>query len=115
MEFINSIFVYGTLQPGKQYEKILKNLKGVWSKGYIFGKMVNIGFGSNYGYPAIKLNKKGSKIYGMILKSKNLKKTISKLDKFEGKDYKRVTTYVYLLNGKKLKAYIYQLKSKEGF
>ena len=51
----------------------------------------------------------------MILKSKNLKKTISKLDKFEGKDYKRVTTYVYLLNGKKLKAYIYQLKSKEGF
>ena len=43
-------------------------------KGYVFGKLININHGEDYGYPAIKLEKKASKIHGMIFKADNLKK-----------------------------------------
>ena len=36
MKQINSIFVYGTLQPGKQNQHILKKLNGTWKEGYVF-------------------------------------------------------------------------------
>ena len=110
MSQINSIFVYGTLQLGKQNQNILKKLNGVWKKGYIFGKLLNISHGPDYGYPGLKIDKKGKKIYGMIFQSKNLEKNIKKIDKFEGAEYKRVISKVYLINGFKLKAYVYELK-----
>ena len=71
MKQINSIFVYGTLQPGKQNQPILKKLNGTWKKGYVMGTLFNINRSDNYGYPAIKIDKNGSKIYGMLLKSKD--------------------------------------------
>ena len=46
----------------------------------------------------------------MIFQSKNLEKNIKKIDKFEGAEYKRVISKVYLINGFKLKAYVYELK-----
>ena len=55
MSQINSIFVYGTLQPGKQNGKILKKIKGTWKKGFVFGKLINISKGINYGYPVIEI------------------------------------------------------------
>ena len=42
MRSVNSIFVYGSLQPGKQHEDLLKNLKGSWKKAFVFGNMINI-------------------------------------------------------------------------
>ena len=61
MSQINSIFVYGTLQPGKQNGKILKKIKGTWKKGFVFGKLINISKGINYGYPVIEIKKKVTK------------------------------------------------------
>ena len=46
------------------------------NKGYVFGKLINIGFGSDYGYPGLKLEKGGSKIFGMVFQSKNLEKKL---------------------------------------
>ena len=112
MNQINSIFVYGTLQPGKQNGKILKKIKGTWKKGFVFGKLINISKGINYGYPVIEIKKKGDKIFGMVFLSKNLKKIINKLDVFEGKDYKRIITNVNLTNGTKIKSYIYIINNK---
>jgi len=110
MEKINSIFVYGTLQPGKQNYHILKNLNGTWKKGYVMGTLFNINRSDNYGYPAIKIDKNGSKIYGMLLKSKDLEQKILQLDEFEGKEYKRMITEVTLEDNTKAKAYIYELR-----
>ena len=107
---INSIFVYGTLQPGKQNNHLLSDCRGTWKKGYVFGKLININHGEDYGYPAIKLEKKASKSHGMIFKADNLKKKLIELDKFEGKDYKRVITDVILDDGTVIKAYIYEYK-----
>ena len=111
MKIINNLFVYGTLQKGKQHESILKNLRGRWKKGYVNGKLFNIGSGANYGYPAIKLNKKGSKIYGMIFQSKDIKKNLKKIDQFEGNDYKRVISKINnLKNRSKTESYIFVIK-----
>ena len=45
MKNIENLFVYGTLQKGKQHENFLKNLNGTWKKGYVFGNLINIGVG----------------------------------------------------------------------
>ena len=110
-EKINSIFVYGSLQRGMQNCHLLKDINGTWKKGYVIGTLINIGKGENYGFPAIKLDEKGSKIYGMIL-GQDLEKNLFKLDKFEGGDYKRVVTVVTLEDNSEIKAYTYQLRKK---
>ena len=48
----------------------------------------------------------------MVFDSKNLEKKIEEIDKFEGKNYKRVVTEIYLENGSKIQAYLYELKKK---
>ena len=42
MNIINNLFVYGTLQKGKQHESILKILKGSWKKGYVKGYRLSV-------------------------------------------------------------------------
>ena len=101
MRQINRIFVYGSLQPGMQNESILKNLNGNWKKGFVLGELLNINSGENYGYPVLKINKIGSKIYGMVFESYEIKK------KIEGENYKRIIGEVYLESGLKKEAYIY--------
>ncbi len=96
MKVIDNLFVYGTLQKGKQHENFLNNLKGSWKKGYVFGELINISSGPDYGYPALKLDAKGSKIYGMIFHSKDLESHIKKIDKFEGDSYKRIISKIIL-------------------
>ena len=110
MKNIENLFVYGTLQKGKQHEKILGNIKGKWKKGYVNGKLYNISSGSNYGYPGLKLDPKRLKIYGMIFQSKNLENYIKKIDKFEGNNYKRVISKVCLEDGTLINSYLYETK-----
>ncbi len=46
----------------------------------------------------------------MLLKSKDLEQKIFQLDKFEGKEYKRIITEVTLKDNTKAEAYIYELR-----
>ena len=59
MKNIENLFVYGTLQKGKQHQSILGKIKGKWKKGYVNGKLYNISSGPDYGYPCLKLDPKG--------------------------------------------------------
>ena len=68
-----TIFLYGTLQLGKQNQHILKELNGTWKKGYVIRTLINKGWGSEYRFPGLKLNKNRSKICGMLFQSKELK------------------------------------------
>ena len=79
MKNIENLFVYGTLQKGKQHQSILGKIKGKWKKGYVNGTLYNISSGPDYGYPGLKLDPKGLKIYGMIFQSKNLENYIKKI------------------------------------
>ena len=90
MRQINRIFVYGSLQPGMQNESILKNLNGNWKKGFVLGELLNINSGENYGYPVLKINKIGSKIYGMVFESYEIKKRLRKLISLREKTIKEL-------------------------
>ena len=102
-------FLYGTLQIRKQHENILRELGGNWQKGYNTVSWL-ISAGPDY-FTLLKLDKKGAKICGMVFDSK-FREKIEEIDKFEGKNYKRVVTEIYLENGSKIQAYLYELKKK---
>ena len=106
---INSLFVYGSLQPGAANENYLNHIKGTWKQGYVLGNLISKGWGNKIGFPVIQLDNKGEKIGGWLLESDNLQNNLNMLDDFEGKEYKRSTTNVYLNDGLKQLAYIYEL------
>jgi len=108
---IEHLFVYGTLVPGRQNEHILKNIGGAFQKAYIFGDLIQEGWGASMGCPALKINENGIKIDGYIFSSKNLSKNWKKLDDFEGAEYLRILSKVTLENGNFIDAYIYTLKN----
>ena len=107
---IEHLFVYGTLVPGRQNEHILKNIGGTFQKAYIFGNLIQEGWGASMGCPALKINVNGTKIDGYIFSSKNLSSNWTELDDFEGSEYLRVLSKVTLENGSFIDAYIYTLK-----
>ncbi len=106
---IKSLFVYGSLQPGAENEKYLKDIKGSWKEGYVLGNLVTEGWGSQIGFPVIRLNNKGDQIKGWLLESDELDRYWKILDEFEGEEYKRSVTDIYLKDGSKQLAYIYEL------
>ena len=110
MKVIDNLFVYGTLQKGKQHDNFLNNISGKWKKGYVVGQLLNISSGPDYGYPALKLDAKGSKIYGMVFHSKDLESHIKKIDEFEGDNYKRIISKIILEDGSQVESYLYELK-----
>ncbi len=110
MNTINSLFVYGTLAPGRPNEHVLESIEGSWKEASVTGKLYKKGWGATLGYPAIILDKGGEKIEGFLFTSDNITAHWHKLDKFEGKEYKRTLTKVILNNGTKVDAYIYSLR-----
>ena len=48
----------------------------------------------------------------MIFQSKNLENYIKKIDEFEGNNYKRVISKVFLKNGSKINSYLYEINRK---
>ena len=106
---IKALFVYGSLQPGAENEKYLKHINGSWKEGYALGNLVTEGWGSKIGFPVIRLNNKGDQIKGWLLESDELDRNWKMLDEFEGEEYKRSVTDIYLKDGSKQLAYIYEL------
>lgn len=106
---IKALFVYGSLQPGAENDKYLKHIKGEWKEGYALGNLVTEGWGSKIGFPVIRLNNEGEQIKGWLLESDELDRNWKMLDEFEGEEYKRSVTEIYLKDGSKQLAYIYEL------
>ena len=107
---IKTLFVYGTLAPGRPNEHILKKIGGSWKKGSVSGKSLQEGWGADMGYPAIILDKKGDKIKVFLFSSDKLPEYWQELDAFEGEAYERVVAEVKLEDNTSTKAYIYALK-----
>ena len=94
----------------KTARKNIKKINGRWKKGFVNGKLLNLNSESDYGYPGLKLDKKGSKIYGMIFNSKDLTDYIKKIDKFEGDSYKKSNFKIKLEDGTQVESYLYEIK-----
>lgn len=110
---IEKLFVYGTLGLGRPNEHILNNIGGTWEVATVSGILIDEGWGSEMGYPAISLDENGKEVEGFIFSSNNLSDNWDKLDKFEGEAYHRVLTNAKLKNKNMTEVYIYALRSKD--
>ncbi len=105
-----SLFIYGTLAPGRPNEHILKNVKGKWEKAFVKGKLLHQGWGAEMGFPGIVLNDTEEEIEGYIFTSNELFDKWNELDAFEGEEYARIITQARLSNNQVVESYIYSLK-----
>ena len=103
------LFVYGTLAPNKPNEHILAAITGTWTTGYVQGTLKEAGWGAKLGFAGLILDENGQHILGHLFSSEQLEQIWHSLDAFEGDEYKRVLTDVYLHNGQIQQAFIYVL------
>ena len=50
---MESLFVYGTLGPGRPNAHILEKIGGTWCEGHVSGSLINEGWGGETGYAGI--------------------------------------------------------------
>lgn len=108
---MEKLFVYGTLGPGRPNEHILKKIGGTWKKGFVRGRLFKEGWGSEMGFPGIRLEEKVETIQGFVFYSNKLGDCWAVLDKFEGAAYQRIKTVITLEDTEEeVEAFIYALK-----
>ena len=100
---------YGSLAPGRPNHQQLAGLAGHWSKGQVYGTLIDRGWGAGLGYPALLLDPGGSAIPVQVFESMDLPDHWPRLDDFEGPGYQRVVTTVQTPAGE-VAASIYVLR-----
>lgn len=108
---METLFVYGTLGPGRPNAHIMENIGGTWLNGSVEGTLEQKGWGAEMGYPGIVLDKSGNRVNGFLFSSENLTANWKVLDDFEGEEYERVPVEVITEHGEKIQSSIYMLKS----
>ena len=108
---METLFVYGTLGPGRPNAHIMENIGGTWLNGSVEGTLEQKGWGAEMGYPGIVLDKSGNRVNGFLFSSENLATNWKILDDFEGEEYERVPVEVTTERGDKVQSSIYMLKS----
>ena len=108
-----SLFVYGSLQPGRSNARVLESIGGSWTRASVRGHLKPKGWGAKLGYAALVLDAHGDKVEGFVFTSENLAPHLHALDEFEGSEYKRALTAVTLEDGSEPQAYIYVLNESE--
>jgi gamma-glutamylcyclotransferase (GGCT)/AIG2-like uncharacterized protein YtfP len=107
------LFVYGTLAPGRPNEHVLAEVPGEWEPAVVAGRLVDGGWGSALGYPAIVLDPEGpDRVDGVLFSSPELGEHWERLDDFEGEAYERVQTTASLSDGRVVTAHVYALRAQ---
>ena len=101
------LFVYGTLGPKGPNRHVLAEIGGSWLNGSVHGRLGNVGWGAEMGYPAIELDPNAELVHGHVFESEHLPDHWDELDAFEGNEYERVLTIVELPDRTLVDAYIY--------
>lgn len=107
---IAGLFVYGSLQPGRENAFRLERIGGQWLKGSVRGTLLDRGWGAGIGFPALIPDDGGEEIIGYLFRSPQLDSAWPELDAFEGSDYERVSVRVTLTGGQKVDAHVYALR-----
>jgi len=90
---------YGTLAPGRPNHNQLTDLEGNWRRGTVRGKLVEVGWGAELGFPGLVLDPSGNIIEVYIFESLDLPDHWRRLDEFEGAGYRRAVTLVSTSDG----------------
>ena len=104
-----ALFTYGSLQPGGSNEHVLAGLDGSWTRASVRGRLLEEGWGSELGYPALVLDAEAGPVDGWLFRSSDLERHWTRLDAFEGADYERRCARVRLEDGSSAEAWIYVL------
>ena len=102
--------VYGSLIPGKENHHIVEPISGVWSTGYVQGDFYDRGWGAGIGYPAVSWRAGGPSVPVYILTASGLSEHWSRLDDFEGSDYRRILVPVFSDTGTLIVCNLYELR-----
>ncbi len=100
--------VYGTLAPGRPNHHQLSSWSGRWTAGTVRGRLLEEGWGVEFGYPGIVLDPDGPTVSVQLFESSDLPDHWTRLDEFEGSGYRRTLTTVTTAEGSPL-ASIYVL------
>ena len=103
---------YGTLGPGRPNDHQLDGLGGRWLEGYVYGRLVDAGWGASLGFPALIIDPRGSAIQVQVFESVDLPAHWTRLDDFEGPSYQRVATTVHTPTGD-VDSCIYVLEARD--
>jgi len=91
--------VYGSLAPGRENEHILAPIPGSWSRGSVRGFLNEAGWGTSLGYPSLVWDVNGPEVAVQIFESRELPEHWSRIDDFEGPEYRRILVPVVLSEG----------------
>ena len=106
-----TLFVYGTLGPGRPNAHVLEGIGGSWQEGHVGGTLLHKGWGAEMGFPGIVLDDSGNRVNGFVFSSEKLAENWQILDDFEGKGYERVPVEVTTNDGSTVTSCIYMLKA----
>ncbi len=101
---------YGSLAPGRVNHKQLAGLSGDWRRGTVKGRLVEVGWGSALGYPALVLDPQGTDVDVFLFESAELPEHWARLDEFEGSGYRRAIAQIQTAEGE-VSACIYVVNS----
>ena len=87
--------VYGSLAPGKENHHVVSHLSGRWVKAHVHGELLDRGWGSGLGYPAMRWHPDGEPIEVDLLESLDLPEAWDEIDEFEGSGYARILVPIY--------------------
>ena len=90
---------YGTLAPGRVNHHQLADLRGTWRQGTVRGRLVEVGWGAEHGYPGLILDPSGHPVEVHVFESPDLPDHWPRLDAFEGAGYRRVITQARTRDG----------------
>lgn len=100
--------IYGSLGRGGSNHHEVADLRGRWITGTVRGRLLASGWGAAEGYPGLILDPGGDLVPVELLISADLPAHWSRLDAFEGEEYRRVVTGVDTPEGP-LDACLYEL------
>ncbi|MBW1214433.1 gamma-glutamylcyclotransferase [Pantoea allii] len=106
---METLFVYGTLCPGRSNAHILEGIGGIWQTGFVSGFYFPEGRGAATGFPGIVVDDQAPRVNGFLFSSDNLSLHWPMLDEFEA-GYDRIRVETFLENGDSVTAWIYQLQ-----
>jgi gamma-glutamylcyclotransferase (GGCT)/AIG2-like uncharacterized protein YtfP len=84
-----SLFIYGSLQPGAPNEHVLSAVEGCWEPAFVRGRLVDAGWGAELGYPGLIIDNEGQEVHGQLFTSSALGAKLAELDQLEGEEYTR--------------------------
>src|SRR5262245_15338353 len=107
---VEHLFVYGTLQPGRENAHLLERIGGTWRAASVIGVLRPADKAAGFPFPALKLDANGTEVRGYVFSSERLAEHWRSLDEFEAEDdYERVVTRASLEDGSTVETYVYVL------